>query len=131
MFCKYCGRQVDEQASFCSSCGARLKAPYIASPQTITPPIKKPVNGLGIAAFVVGIVTLLLGIYIFGIAIAGIVLGSVGVARRNKYRLNGLAIAGLVISCVAFVFWLSVWIILIYTYLFSAFFLLLFLPFLI
>lgn len=115
MYCKYCGRQVDEQTNFCPRCGGRLKgavapAQTAAPVQPIVPVQKKPVNGLGIAAFVLGIVSLFLGFYLFFVPIAGVVLGAIGVAYRNKYRLNGLAIAGLAISCAAFVLWLIIWI---------------------
>lgn len=105
---------MNAQANFCPYCGRPLKtsAPaYTYAPvQPVALPQKKPVNGLGIAAFVLGIVSLLLGFYLFVVSIVGIVLGAIGVARRKKYRLNGLAIAGLVISCVAFVFWFFFWI---------------------
>lgn len=97
MFCKYCGRQVDEQATFCTHCGGRLRG-AAAPAQTLSPvqpiaPAQKPVNGFGIAAFVIGIVCLFIGYYIFLVAAVGIVLGAIGVAYRKKYRVNGLAIA--------------------------------------
>ena len=142
MFCKYCGQQIDAQARFCSRCGRQLNtpapvytyAPVYAPVQPAVPvqpaaPAKKPVNGLGIAAFVLGIVSLFLGFYLLAAAIVGIVLGAIGVARRKKYRLNGLAIAGLVLSCVACAFWLIIWIFVFY-YLIAGVFLLFFLPFL-
>ena len=66
-------------------------------------------NGFGIASFVIGIVCLVLGVWLFWAAIAGIILGAVAVALRHKYSLNGLAVAGLVISCVALVLWALIW----------------------
>ena len=73
--------------------------------------MQKPVNGLGIAAFVIGIVSLFFGFFLLILPITGIVLGTVAVVRRAYYRLNGLAIAGLVISCVACAFWLILFLI--------------------
>ncbi len=130
MFCKYCGGQIDEHANFCSHCGNALKTPVGAPAQTAEPaqtPVQttapaqpapihtKPVNGLGIASFVIGIVTLLIGFisiiaYHFSFSfssVVGIILGAIAVFRHEKYRLNGLAIAGLVMSCVAFAAWLG------------------------
>ncbi len=105
---------MNAQGNFCPYCGRLLKtsAPvYTYAPvQPVALPQKKPVNGLGIAAFVLGIVSLLLGFYLFVASIVGIVLGAIGVARRKKYRLNGLAIAGLVMSCVACAIWFFIWI---------------------
>lgn len=134
MFCKYCGRQVDEQANFCPHCGGRLNTPAAVPPQTaapmqpIAPAQKKPVNGFGIAALVIGIICLFAGYYIFFVAIAGIVLGAVGVAYRNKFSANGIATAGLVISCVAFGLWGVIWFFRIFA---VSFLMLFFLPFLV
>lgn len=118
MFCIFCGKEISDESAFCRHCGANLSVPAVAAPPRYTaPPVpqKKPVNGFGIAAFVIGIITLLFGFfYIFFVAVVGIVLGSIGVARRKHYSLNGLAIAGLVLSCVALVLWAIVWFVLMY-----------------
>ena len=127
MFCKYCGQPVNAQARFCTHCGKQLNnSPQPTAPvQPIAPPQPKPVNGFGIAALVLGIVSLILGLYICPVSIVGIVLGAVGVAFRKKYRLNGMAIAGLVLSCVALLFWGFIW----FACFFVSFSWLIFLPF--
>lgn len=128
MFCKNCGQQLQDDSAFCFRCGAKIAPPAtVASPQTATP-AKKSVNGFGIAAFAIGIITVILGIYLFIFSIAGIVLGAVGVARRKNYSSNWLAITGLVLSCVAFVFWAVVWCVVLYHAMLGLF-LLFFLPF--
>lgn len=128
MFCKYCGQQLQDDSAFCYRCGARLAPPVTVAPPQSAVPQKKPVNGFGIAAFVVGIVTAVLGIYLFIFAIAGIVLGAIGVARRKNYSSNWLAITGLVLSCAAFLFWTVIWCIVLYHAMLGLF-LLFFLPF--
>ncbi len=126
MFCQYCGRQLSDEAAFCPHCGAKLiktdntaprqnaatqyGTPQSAPiPQVPVQPQKLPLNGFGIASFVIGIVCLVLGVWLFWAAIAGIILGAVAVALWHKYSLNGLAVAGLVISCVALVLWALIW----------------------
>ena len=103
MYCKTCGKEINDEAVVCPHCGvATTNAP--AAQQ------KKPINGLGIAGFVVSILSLWLGMYFCIASIIGLVLSSVAVALRNKYSLNGLAIAGLVISCISVFIWGIIWI---------------------
>lgn len=130
MFCKFCGQQIDGGANFCPRCGNRsaVPAPNYSCAPVQAAPVQKPVNGLGIAAFVIGIVSLFFGFFLLILPIVGIVLGTVAVVRRTYYRLNGLAIAGLVISCVACAFWLILF--LIWLSYGMSFFLLILFPFL-
>ena len=102
MFCKNCGKEIDDNAVVCPSCGVQQK--------TMTEK-KKPVNGLGIAGFVISLLSLWLGMYFCVASIVGLVLSSVGVAVRNKHSVNGLAIAGLVLSLISLVIWGLVWLI--------------------
>ena len=62
MFCKFCGQQIDGGANFCPRCGNRsaVPAPNYSYAPVQAASVQKPVNGLGIAAFVVGIVSLFL-----------------------------------------------------------------------
>lgn len=69
-------------------------------------------NGLGIAGFVVSLVSLWLGLYFCIASVVGLILSAVAVAKREKYSLGGLAIAGLVVSIVSLMIWVVVWIIL-------------------
>ncbi len=78
MFCQYCGRQLSDEAAFCPHCGAKLiktdntaprqnAATQYGAPQSApisqvpVQPQKLPLNGFGIASFVIGIVCLVLG----------------------------------------------------------------------
>ncbi|MCH5147594.1 MAG: zinc-ribbon domain-containing protein [Clostridiales bacterium] len=114
MFCTNCGKEIDDKAVVCVNCG-------VATGNFVAPGIvnaglnneQKKVNGLGVAGFVVGLVSLWLGV-IFCIApIVGLILSIFGMINRPKCNsCNGLAIAGLVLSIIAFVLWILYWIIL-------------------
>lgn len=107
MFCKNCGKEIDDNAVVCVHCGV---ATGIAV--TDSTPDKKKINGLGIAGFVVSIVSLWLGVYFCIASIVGLVLSVVGmVFRKSHNSCNGLAIAGLVIGIVSTVIWGLVWLI--------------------
>lgn len=42
MYCKYCGRKIDDDSTFCSGCGAKLSIAIKAdAPVRISKPIKK------------------------------------------------------------------------------------------
>ena len=103
MYCKNCGNQVDDNAVVCPYCGAGVRNAPVEEK-------KKPVNGLGIAGFVISILSLWLGMYFCIASILALVLSAVAVALRKKYSVNGLAIAGLVISCITTFIWGIIWI---------------------
>ncbi len=134
MFCKNCGTELDDQTTVCPNCGADQKehqaqpapeqpAPQPAAPQYQQPPQQpyyqqpapqpadKKVNGLGIAGFIVALLSFGLGI-LFAIApIISLALSAAGVGLRKRYtNCNGLAIAGLVIGIITTVIWGIVWI---------------------
>lgn len=103
MFCKNCGKEIDDRATVCVHCGV---------PVTVEEVEKRKVNGLAIAGFVVALVSLWLGIYFCIASIVGLVLSIVGMATSKKYNsCNGLAIAGLVISILSVVAWAIVWLV--------------------
>ena len=102
MFCKNCGKEIDDNAVVCPHCGVSTAKPSEE---------KKPVNGLGIAGFVISLLSLWLGVYFCIASVIGIVLSSVGLAMRSKKSVNGLAVAGLVLGCVSLFIWGLVWII--------------------
>lgn len=130
MYCSHCGKQIDDGVSFCPECGAKVGAPA-EQPKNDTPRVyckncgrevspdaalcpncgariepqnKKPVNALGIAGFVLSIISLWGG-SVFVVPIVGLILSAIGVAQREKYSSSGFATAGLVISIVTLVFW--------------------------
>lgn len=107
MFCKNCGKEIDVHAYVCPYCGALVATPVpVAVPET-----PKRVNGLGIAGFVVSLVSLGLGYFFVIASIVGLVLSIVGMCLQKKYTsCNGLAIAGLVIGIVSTLIWTILWI---------------------
>lgn len=122
-YCTSCGRQISPTAAFCPYCGGAATpnaVPPAGNPNAgipnapscnCQPPAtdggsRKRVNGLGIAGFVVSLVSLLffdleaIALMII-LSLVGFGLSLTGVLLRKKYsRVYGLAIAGLVISSV-------------------------------
>jgi hypothetical protein len=74
-------------------------------------PVKLPVNGLGIAGFVVSILSSYLSIYFCIASVVGLILSIIGYHKRSQYSYNGFALAGIIISAVTLFIWLLVWII--------------------
>ena len=103
MFCKNCGKEIDDKASVCIHCGVAVTTAGVKD--------EKKVNAFGIAGFVVSLVSLYLGIYFCIASVVGLVLSIVGMVQAKKCRLNGLAIAGLVLGIISTVIWALVWII--------------------
>ena len=108
MFCKNCGKELDDNAVICPNCGVPTDKLYAQQP--LSEP--KKINGIGIAGFVVGLLGLLGGNYLFLIpGIIGLILSIVGVVHMKKCNsANGLAVAGLIVGIVSFIFWLLIWI---------------------
>ncbi len=104
MFCKNCGKEIDDKAAVCPYCGVLVKSGAVEGEEK-----KKGVNGVGIAGFVLSLLSLWLGTYFCIVPVIALVLSSVGVGLKKKFgSCNGLAIAGLVISIIALVFWLII-----------------------
>lgn len=101
MFCKNCGKEIDDKASVCIYCG-------VATEEKTETAVKR-VNAFGIAGFVVSLVSLYLGIYFCIASVVGLVLSIVGMVQAKKCRLNGFAIAGLVLGIISLVVWAIVW----------------------
>lgn len=100
-YCKNCGKEIDDKAVICVYCGVK----------TGDEEHPKKINGLGIAGFVVSILSLWLGVYFCIASIIGVVLSAVAMVLKAKYNsCNGLAIAGLVIGIVSLVVWAIIWI---------------------
>jgi len=96
MFCKICGKEVNEKAVICPHCGSCIGEIEIAYNKATS---ERKVNILCIIGFVLSLVSLLIAL--FGIvAIASLVLSIIGVVQTNKNgeRLKGLGIAGIIVS---------------------------------
>lgn len=114
MFCRHCGKEIDDKAVVCVYCGIptdnkmQWSAPQQQQWQQVE---QKKVNAFGIAGFVVSLVSLWLGFFFCIASIVGLVLSIVGMVNMKKCRVNGLAIAGLVIGIVSVFLWTLWWIV--------------------
>ena len=95
MFCKICGKEINDQAVICPNCGCQVNG----SVELEQAKSKKKANLFCIIGFVLSLVSLLIALYGL-VAIAGLVLSIIGIVQANKNgeRLKGLGIAGI---CVA------------------------------
>ncbi len=127
MYCRKCGKQIDDEAVVCPNCGVlavRRGAGFYGQPvQPVVQPVQpvqqpvqvtngqdipeaKGVNGLGIAGFVVGLLSLFLGFLFCLPAVTGLIISILAVMDVKKRKsCNGLAIAGLVLSGIALAGW--------------------------
>ena len=95
MFCKYCGKEIVNNAVICVHCGRLLEEMTILSTDENVP----KTNGIAIAGFICAFIVPLLG-WIFG---------GIGLSRANKRngKGRGLSIAALVIATVMFLLFLG------------------------
>ncbi len=104
MFCKNCGKEIDDRAVVCPGCG-------VPTAKAEEAPKQKNKLGLGlcIAEFVLSLLSLYLAVYFCITSILAIVLSAIGmhVAKKNGDGC-GLGIAGLVIGIITTVFWLLI-----------------------
>ena len=118
-YCTYCGTEMDQNAAFCPECGKPTQAPAEAAQPEVQhihvhhhEPIPEPSrkNGLGVAGFVlslisivlaciplVGLIGLITDIPGFCLALAGLLKG---IFKKKKL---GLSIAALILSIIAVV----------------------------
>ena len=108
MFCKNCGKEIDDKAVVCGHC---VVPTDLAATTAAAPVEDKKVNALGIAGFIVSFFSLGLGIYFCIASIVGLVLSIVGMVQSKKCTLNGFAIAGLVLGIISLIIWGLVWLI--------------------
>ena len=101
MFCKNCGKEIDDNASVCIHCGVATGVKKEVE--------EKKLNAFGLAGFIVSLVSLWLGMYFCIASIVGLALSIVGMVNAKKCRLNGFAIVGLVIGIISLVIWAIVW----------------------
>lgn len=78
VYCKNCGREVAANATLCPNCGAKIE-----------PQNKKPINALGIAGFVLSLISLWGG-SVFVVPIVGLILSAIGVAQRESTHRTAL-----------------------------------------
>lgn len=125
MFCVNCGKEINNSAVVCPFCGARtgnampsqpaqpVQTTYYQQPPAptyVTVQRKEPKsNTLGIAGFVLSLLSFVLGEFFLIAPFIGFILSCIAVAKRKNYdENNGLAIAGLVINIIQLVVWLII-----------------------
>lgn len=112
-YCRYCGAETNG-GNFCPSCGAKIGEELPVEQPTVAPvqpPVQKSMNVLGLLGMIFGIsafVFIWVPFFNLCLAIAAVVLSSVGMAKGDKYRYKGFAIAGLACGIVAIIISLSV-----------------------
>ena len=100
MFCKNCGKEIDDKATVCVHCGVPTAN---AQPQQVVV-TSAPSNGFAIAGLVCSFFSFL--------AVVGLILSIVGLRKSKTPEFNGkgkgLAIAGIVISCITLFYWIII-----------------------
>lgn len=91
MFCKRCGKEIENDVAFCEHCGC----PTAESADVPAAPAKQPADGLGIASMVLGIISLVSFGSAFVLGVVGIVLGIVSLVQRGQRR-NGTSVYAVV-----------------------------------
>ena len=96
MYCKNCGKQIDDRAVICPHCGVPVE----------TEKVKPATPGLCVAGFVISILSIWFGIIFCIPPILAIALSALGnrKAKKNGFHSN-LGTAGLVIGILTTVFW--------------------------
>lgn len=94
MYCKNCGKEIDDHAYVCLNCGARVKAE--------SEMVQRKTNGMAIAGFVCS----LLSIPFLVTMILGVVFGVCGLKRSEELGGTGkvMSIAAICISAAWIVF---------------------------
>lgn len=110
MFCKSCGKEIDEKALICPNCGVATDN-YMTVAKPKAP--EQKVNGLAIAGMICAIVGIIGGNYIFCIpSIVGLILSIIGMVKVKEYNSGyGFALAGIIVGAIGLLIWLIVWMI--------------------
>ena len=95
MYCKNCGKEIDDKAYVCIHCGAKQEED--SHQITIVPPPQKEKNGFAITGFVFSFFswTVIFGILSFIFSLVGCIK-----SRKPNVGGRGLAIVGLIFSTI-------------------------------
>lgn len=124
-FCISCGSELPEGAVACPNCGAPQNVGEQAQqpqqqPQVVVNNVQQPQgksNGIGIAGFVVSLVSLIL--CCGSASVISLILSIVGAVKAKDYNGNGkgLSIAGIIISIIGIITFIFIFFIYILAYL--------------
>lgn len=97
MFCKTCGKEVNDRAIICPNCGCALDNTTIQ--ESVSEKKKKKLNVLSLVGFILSLVSLLLDLW-GTVAIAGLVCSVIGIVqiKNAEQKGRGFAIAGICVS---------------------------------
>lgn len=118
MFCKNCGKEIDDNAVVCPNCGVATEKLQETTAATQVEE-KKKTNVFAIIGFILSLVTwgmVFVNTYAYWICfVAGLVLSILGIvwAAKKNANLKGLAIAGVVLTAVSVVFWIIIVVVLV------------------
>lgn len=94
MYCKNCGEELEDNAAFCTHCGAAM----VETAAPAQPAVQKR-NDQAIVGFVISLLSLWLGIFFLILPIVGLVISKKAKERSAEFNsCNGLATAGVAIS---------------------------------
>lgn len=107
MFCKVCGKEVDNDSQFCPFCGADLRSEIEEVENAEQEPVKSskgPWNAFALVGFILGIVSFVGSFVIIGmeIAIPGIIFSALGKKSEDENK-KAKASKGLKLSIAALI----------------------------
>lgn len=101
MYCKTCGKEINENAVVCVNCGVLLDNATLE--QINGQKESKKTNVCALVGFILSLVGFELGIYVSPLIVAGFILSIIGLTQYKKTGVGkGFAIAGIAISASAF-----------------------------
>jgi len=107
MYCRYCGKQIDDKAIFCPHCGIATEEKSASKTQEPTPkPAPMPVANVPPTLGKTNILTYIGFLLAFIVPLAGIICSIIGLCQLNRTKEKGkaFAIAGIIISVLMSVF---------------------------
>ena len=107
MYCKNCGKEIEDDSSFCPYCGSSVNKKIVVESKATKGDKGNSENCFGAIGFIVSVVAVLyshsniaLWYVAFALAFIGIVLSCAGMKDIKKGE-NGIAFAGFIIGAIA------------------------------
>ncbi len=105
MFCKTCGKEIDETSAFCPNCGCEINTAEPVSEDKDSTKETKKQNTFCLIGLILAIVSWFIALY-GTVAIAGLVLSVLGIQQTKKegQPTNPLGLTGVVLSVVSLIY---------------------------